>query len=200
MEIKNLSQQYWELWNQCQSILRQGRQGDDAHAAEVAESIIDYNHRHPVDLAALIPVAILHDIGHSAILPEHFKYITGGEKLVNSKLVHMLAGAKIAKNILQSLNYDPQKTDEIVEIISIHDADQLKDVDLMKVYNTDNKKIFHDLDRLDSYNPERLKKLDFSFPDKNKMLSLLEKNLDTFFNQEIKKTAVERLKIIKNNY
>ena len=63
----------------------------------------------------------MHDIGHSSILPEHFRYITGKDKVLNGKLVHMLVGAKIARDILVSIQYDEKKSDEIVEIISMHE-------------------------------------------------------------------------------
>jgi len=108
MEIKNLPNKYLELWQKCLPILQKGRPGDDTHSVEVAEFILNCKKKN-LNLDILIPTAIMHDIGHSAILPEHFKYITGQEKVKNGKLVHMLAGAKIAKDILDSLQYDPKK-------------------------------------------------------------------------------------------
>jgi len=74
--------------------------------------------------------------------------VTGPKKIVNAKLVHMLAGAKIAKDILDSVGYDKKKTKEVVDIITINDFDQLKDVEWKKVYDTPNKKFFHDMDAL----------------------------------------------------
>lgn len=175
-----------------------GRPGDDAHAVEVAEFILNCG-KNDIDLDILIPTAIMHDIGHSAILPEHFKYITGQEKVANGKLVHMLAGAKIAKDVLNSLKYDTAKTTEIVDIISMHDADQLEKTDIKKVYNSENKKIFHDIDCMDRYNAERLKKMSKSFTDKHLMFSILDNGLKTFFYPEFRKIAESKMEALKSS-
>ncbi len=196
MEIKNLPEKYKELWEKCLPILQKGRPGDDSHAIEVAEFIINSGNKN-IDLDVLIPVAIMHDIGHSGILPEHFKYITGGERLVNAKLVHMLVGAKIAKKILDSINYDKDKIAEIIDMISIHDADQLEGANASEIFNTNNKRIFHDIDCMDRYNLERMKKMEKLFPDKNKMFEMLEKNLDAFFDPSLKEVAKNKLEEIK---
>jgi len=196
MQINNLPEKYLELWNKCLPILEHGRDGDDQHAVEVAEFILNYKNEtsEALDLDILIPVAIMHDIGHSAILPEHFKYITGQARAVNGKLVHMLAGAKIAKDILDSIHYDPEKIQEIVEIISMHDADQLENTDIAAVYDSKNKKLFHDIDCMDRYNAERMEKLSKLCPDKDKMMATLQEGLKGFFDPELKKVAEEKLK------
>jgi len=199
MEIKNLPKKYKKLWDKCLPILQKGRPGDDAHSVEVAEFVIASADK-GIDLDVLIPVAIMHDIGHSAILPEHFKYITGGERVANGKLVHMLVGAKIAKEVLESIGYDKNKSEEIVDIISMHDSDQLEGTDVAKVYNTKNKRTFHDIDCMDRYNLERMKKMEKMFPDKNKMWAMLEKGLEAFFDPQFKNIAKKKLEEMKKNY
>lgn len=196
MEIKNLPHKYLELWNKCLPILEKGRPGDDAHAVEVAEFILNCGNK-DIDLDVLIPTAIMHDIGHSAILPQHFKYMTGTDRVTNGKLVHMLVGAKIAKDILESMHYNPDKVNEIVEIISMHDADQLENTDIKNVYNSENKKMFHDIDCMDRYNAERLKKMAKAVSDKDKMFAMLSKGLSTFFYPEFRKIAEEKFKNLK---
>lgn len=136
---------------------------------------------------------MMHDIGHGAILPGHFKFITGPEKIANGKLVHMLAGAKIAQDILKSVNYNPQKIKEIVDIISMHDADQIQGVNLKKVYNTSNKKIFHDIDSLDRYTELRVKNFEKMYPNRQELLKVLTEFLDLFFYSEFKNLAKKRL-------
>ncbi len=191
MEITNLPNKYNELWSKCLPLLQKGRPGDDTHAVEVTEFILSLKDQ-KFDLDILIPVAIMHDIGHSAILAEHFKYITGQERVLNGKLVHMLVGAKIAKDILDSLNYNQQKINEITEIISMHDADQLENTNVQKIYDTENKKVFHDVDCMDRYNAERLKKMSKTMPDKDKMFKMLKMGLDNFFFPEFKEIAEKR--------
>jgi len=151
MKINNLPEKYERIWEKALPLLKTGRPGDDKHAAEVVEFMLNYKGGKKLDFDILIPTAMMHDIGHSAVLPEHIKYLSGEEKLPNAKLVHMLAGAKIAKEILEKVDYDGDKSKEIVEIISIHDMDQVKGVDSEKYYNSENKKLFHDIDCLDRY-------------------------------------------------
>lgn len=197
MTITGLPEKFNRLWERCEPVLSVGRPGDDAHAVEVAELILANAAEMALDLGVLIPTAIMHDIGHAAILPEHFKYITGEQRLPNGKLVHMLAGAKIAREILDSIGYDPVKAAEIVDIISMHDADQLEGVDIAAFYDSDNKKIFHDVDCMDRFNLKRIKKMEKMFPDKNKMFVMLEKTITGFFDAKFKGLAERKLLEIK---
>lgn len=197
MTIENLPEKYQTLWAECLPLLRLGRPGDDEHAAETVKLVLDYQGRLEFDADVLIPVAMLHDIGHSVILPEHFKYITGQNKLVNGKLIHMLAGAKIARDLLQKVGYDPEKTQEIIDIISMHDADQLKVDDWRSWYDTQNKKVFHDLDALDRYTEKRLRSMvDSGMYDMDEILKELSRLLDNFLISEIKTAAEEQLKLL----
>ena len=103
-------------------------------------------------------------------------------------------GVKNAKDILDSIHYAPDKVNEIVEIISIHDADQLENTDVKKVYDSENKKMFHDIDCMDRYNAERLKKMAKTLSDKDKMFAMLSKGLDSFFYPEFRKIAEEKFR------
>lgn len=193
MKIVNLPKKYLKLWKACQPYFKECRPGDDRHALEVTKFILNYHGPLKMDLDILVPVALMHDIGHSAILPEHFKQITGPKKIANGKLVHMLTGAKIASAILKKINYPASQAKEIVEIISVHDADQLSGPNWRKMFNTRNKKIFHDIDSLDRYTRQRISDFAFIYPDRKKLLLALEKLLENFFYPEFKELA-------RNNY
>lgn len=194
--MDNLPEKFVPLWNKCAPLLEKSRSGDLGHAQETIKLVMEYDGDIDIDRDVLIPVAMMHDIGHFAILPEHFKHITGPNKIANGKLVHMLAGAKIANDILSDVGYDEKKKEEIVEIISMHDFDQLKNVDYKKVYNTTNKKFFHDIDSLDRYTQKRLVGFLEMYPDKNKLIKILQKFLDLFFYDEFRKIAEERFEKI----
>lgn len=203
VEIKNLPEKYQALWEICLPLLEQGRSGDAQHAKEVAEFILNYQGQMNFDLDVLIPTAMMHDIGHSAILPEHFEYITGFKKVVNGKLVHMLVGAKIAHDLLKQINYNLAKAMEIVDIISIHDADQLTGLNVQEIYNTEHKKIFHDIDSLDRFNLQRLSGFVGGAPNPEmvaKTLKMLEKFLSEFFYPEFRAIAETALKEIRQEY
>ncbi len=192
--FKQLPNSYQKIWAKCYPLLRICRPGDLDHAKETTRFILAYQGKLKLDLDILVPVALMHDIGHSAILSEHFKFITGPNKIMNGKLVHMLTGAKIAQEILGSIHYNSHNIREVVDIISMHDADQLKGVEVKNIYNTVNKKIFHDIDSLDRYTENRLEKLRFIYPNKLELLKLLNEFLNLFFYTEFKMLAKKRLK------
>ncbi len=190
---KNFPAPYQRIWQLCQPLLKAGRPGDSQHAWETAHFILNYSGSLKLDYSILVPVAMMHDIGHVAILPEHFKFVTGPQKISNAKLVHMLAGAKIAKDILEKVSYNRSKIKEVVDIISMHDADQLRDINVKAVYNTKNKKIFHDIDSLDRYSEDRIKSFAGLYP-REDFLRILSEFSDNFFFAEFKKLAAKRLK------
>jgi HD superfamily phosphodiesterase len=71
----------------------------------------------------VIPAVLLHDVGWNAI-PEHLHLTAFGPNPSNPKLakVHEVQGAKIAKAILEKLNYPPANVKEICQIIQGHDS------------------------------------------------------------------------------
>ena len=184
------------LWRSAQTLLKKGAPSDLVHAEEVINFLLSYKGKIKMDLDIFIPVAMMHDIGHSAILPEHFRYVTGQEKILNGKLVHMLAGAKIARDILKQIGYNPKKSAEIVDMISMHDFEQLEGLGGRALYNTVNKKIFHDIDSLDRFNNKRIKKLFSLNPDKKRLKAYIKDQLKTFFYPEFQSIAAERFKTL----
>ena len=71
----------------------------------------------------VIPAVLLHDVGWNAI-PEHLHLTAFGPNPSNPKLVkvHEVEGAKIARAILEKLNYPPANVKEICQIIQGHDS------------------------------------------------------------------------------
>jgi len=195
--FSDLPSRFQKIWQKAGPLLKAGRPGDFQHAQETVRFILDYKGRLKIDQNILVPVAIMHDVGHYAILPEHFKYITGPEKITNGKLVHMLAGAKIARDILKTVKYPSRLSQEIVEMISVHDAEQLQGANLKKIYNTDNKRIFHDIDCLDRYTEARIEAFRKMYS-RAEFLRLLTEMSDGFFYPEFKKLTRERLKSLVN--
>lgn len=193
MKIK-VPKKYLKIWRRAEKILNKGRVGDTIHCKQTAELAFNYvNQNKKGDPDVLIPVAMMHDIGHAAILPQHMEYVTGPKKLPNGKLVHMLAGAKIADDVLKQARYPINKRKEIVEIIAMHDFDQMEGTDLDRTYNTLNKKLFHDLDSLDRFTKTRMEttmKLYRCGPDKAIRLLL---KLTRFFLPEVGEEAKKML-------
>ncbi|MEW6137091.1 MAG: HD domain-containing protein [Thermodesulfobacteriota bacterium] len=73
--------------------------------------------------AVILPAVLLHDIGWSSV-PERLQLKAFGPGQVDRDLnrIHEVEGAKKAREILERVGYDPDLTNEIVEIIAGHDS------------------------------------------------------------------------------
>lgn len=193
--MKNLKipKKYYKIWEDAVPYLLECRSGDLEHSRRLAEKLFEMSHDKEWDLDVLIPVAILHDIGHSAVLPEHFKFISGPNKEDNSKLVHMLAGAKIAKRILKKNNYSEDKIEKIIDIIIIHDK---KNKDL---FDSEEKKVIHDLDRLDRISEYGIimSKEEFGLSSEETVKLLEERLLPDLIKDDLRREAHKRLEKLK---
>lgn len=71
----------------------------------------------------VIPAIILHDVGWKRV-PEELQLKIFGPKAVSPELnrMHEVEGVKIAREILEKVNYDKDKTEEILKIIDGHDS------------------------------------------------------------------------------
>jgi len=75
------------------------------------------------DEGIVIPSVILHDVGWIQV-PEELQLTAFGPKAQNKELnrVHEVEGVRLAREILEKVNYDPGKVDEILAIIDGHDS------------------------------------------------------------------------------
>ena len=75
------------------------------------------------DESVVAPAVILHDVGWKMI-PEEEQLTAFGPNMSNADLrrQHEKEGARIAGDILNQLNYDPKKAEEIMAIIDGHDS------------------------------------------------------------------------------
>ncbi len=89
----------------------------------------------------VIPAIILHDVGWKRV-PQDLQLKAFGPKAMSPKLsrIHEIEGVKIAKHILERVNYDENRIGEILEIIDGHDS--------RKEAISLNDKIVKDADRL----------------------------------------------------
>jgi len=77
------------------------------------------------DEEIVLPAIILHDVGWK-VVPEEKQLNAFGPKAKdkNTQRIHETEGVKIAEKILKLLNYDQEKTLEILSIIDGHDTRQ----------------------------------------------------------------------------
>jgi len=77
----------------------------------------------PGDESVVLPAIILHDVGWKSLPGElHLKAFGPGSIDTTLNRVHEVEGAKLARQILEDLNYDKNLTEEIVSIIEAHDS------------------------------------------------------------------------------
>jgi HD superfamily phosphodiesterase len=75
------------------------------------------------DQDVVIPAIVLHDLGWKMI-PEELHLTAYGPKIKNPELnrQHELESVRLAREILERVNYDLEKTSEILKIIEGHDS------------------------------------------------------------------------------
>lgn len=201
--MKQTPQIIQDIYAKAKPLLEKEKPDDVIHAVSLVNELLNFkSDTVKLDLDIMLPMAILHEIGHSAILPELYPYVTGTKKIKNAKLIHMFAGAKIAKEILEDVGYDPEKTGEIVDMIAWHDADQVEGLGL-ETFNTENKKIFHDFDRLETFNKERVEIYIKKYVEPEKMPKVKAhaiKVINEMFYDEIREIAKQRFEAMKELY
>ena len=75
------------------------------------------------DEKIVIPAVLLHDVGWKAVPEElQLKAFGPGRNDLQINRIHEVEGAKIARELLQQAEYDPELVDRIVEIILEHDS------------------------------------------------------------------------------
>jgi hypothetical protein len=95
------------------------------------------------------PAVILHDVGWSHLTPLQIRIAfgvrAGGEEAERLNRIHELEGAAIARQVLQSLNYNPQWIERISFLIERHDSgDQADSLE---------EKLLKDADKLWRFSP-----------------------------------------------
>lgn len=105
---------YKKMWELAKPHYQKGRPMDIDHIEWMMKDALFVCKKEKIDDSLLIPLVILHDVGYS-------KVPKGNPFRLDLKTSHMKAGAKIAKEILQKLNYPADKTEKIIYYVSAHD-------------------------------------------------------------------------------
>ena len=119
--MKQIYEKIWDL-----ALPRQDNKGDIGHAKvtrEYAYKLLETEKGNP---DVVIPAIILHDIGWSKLTEDEGMSVFDPHKTREQKLEmrykHQEEGVKLAGTLLGQLNYPPNLTEEILEIISEHDT------------------------------------------------------------------------------
>lgn len=128
----------------------------------------------PGDHEVVIPAILCHDLGWSALAEEQQQKAFGPGFDEELRRVHELEGVKLARNVLDDVDYDREKTAEILEIIYGHDS-RLSAI-------SENDKLVKDADKLFRFHPVGLR-IDFERfgVDQRSYTKWLLKGLDEWF-------------------
>jgi 4-hydroxy-3-polyprenylbenzoate decarboxylase len=121
-EIAAIDAKYLELYTRARPYL--DTRENDVHTRIVYHYARRLLELYPdADEEVVLPAVILHDVGWKAV-PEERQLEAFGPHIRNPELqrVHEVEGARIAREILTAVNYDPVKREEIVAIIEGHDT------------------------------------------------------------------------------
>jgi putative nucleotidyltransferase with HDIG domain len=119
--MKTKYKKIWEL-----ALPYQDARDDKGHAEIVTHFAAKLCKIEKADENIVIPAAILHDIGWSQ-LSKKDRFLIFDKKIDQKERLrvrhkHQKEGVKLAKKILNQIDYNPQLVDEILEIISQHDT------------------------------------------------------------------------------
>ena len=137
--MKEIFEKIWEL-----ALPYQDKRDDAGHAETSLKYALKMVELEKVNEDVVIPAIILHDVGWSQ-LPEKRRmtvFDPGAREEDRREVVyeHEIEGIKLANKILRQVNYPPELTDEILDIISQHDT--------RKGFISKNEGIVRDADKL----------------------------------------------------
>lgn len=140
------------------------------------------------DEHVVLPAVILHDVGWDAV-PEdlQLKAFGPGHNDLKIQRIHEIEGAKVARHILQEVDYDPHCIEEIVAIVLQHDSGTLAQ-SLNDAIVKDSDKLWRFSAEALTIDPER-----FGIDPKIHAKWLKTKIEKWFFTETAKKIALEEL-------
>jgi hypothetical protein len=140
---------YLKIWKLAKPYYKKGRPMDIKHISWMMKETENICNTEKLDETILMPLVILHDVGYGISDKVYFDK--------NKKEAHMGAGSKLAKKILEELNYPIEKIKTICRLIKIHDYWIYKKYTLYKR----NKILwtFNDLDFIWLVHPEGFKEV-----------------------------------------
>jgi HD superfamily phosphodiesterase len=137
--MKEIFNQIWEL-----ALPYQDKREDIGHAETSLKYACKLATLENGNEDVIIPAIILHDVGWSQLPEERRLTIFDREAREEDRreiqFEHQIEGVKLAIKILRKVNYPPELTDEILEIISQHDT--------RKGFISKNEGIVRDADKL----------------------------------------------------
>ncbi len=186
------SDQERQLWTATLKYLERGRPGDVEHTRRVVAYGKTLLAKEPGNPRVVVPALIIHDTGWSKVDFSDFVDAPAVDKKDTASVkLHMPHGADIAREILEAVGWDPTTTQQIADIIAVHDAPEK----IRALHNLDAALVF-EADWLDKYGQASQKRYFEIFSDEGKIEELnryLEKNKFVFFRSKAAKGLLSEI-------
>ncbi len=108
-----MNDSFLEIYEKAKPIYATSRAFDAEHIAWMFSVCEELCLKENLDADVFIPLVLLHDIGYAKIKENFWG--------ADTRRGHMEAGAKMAEEILEDLNYPADGTKKIVDYIKVHD-------------------------------------------------------------------------------
>jgi HD superfamily phosphodiesterase len=186
--MKKIFQEIWKLSSEYQE------QDSNNHVTSVlafARKLVKIKN---ANADIIIPSAILHDIGWSQVSEEvhniiHDKRKKNSKEYFSARFKHQDEGVKLARQILNKINYSKELIEPILEIISQHDT--------RKEFISEEEGLTRDADKLSRYSkPEFWREVKISNYTAEQLYERLKKRIDEtnfFYSKEAKQLAREEI-------
>jgi len=200
-KIKGVSGKFHTLWQAAERLLEQAEPREVAHTEDMIRAVLECRKVIKFDLDIFLSLAILHNIERIIVLKKYFGDIVVTAKLKNGKMVRLSAAENTVKYLAESVGITPEKVEEIISVLKVRQkargVDHTEDRKKNKLYNTDNKKLFHDLHLLSRFNRKEVKRIKKTISGKDEFMDIINTRLGLFFNNEIKKIAEDKFREIE---
>ncbi len=118
-----MRQVYEKIWVKARPFYEKGRPMDIDHIGWMMEEADRLCEEECLEDRILLPLVILHDVGYARV-PKDNPFN------MDIRRAHMEEGAKIAKEILDAVGYEKEKTSIITYFVSMHDNWALDDIEV----------------------------------------------------------------------
>ena len=105
---------YQQIWKLAKPYYKKGRPMDIDHIEWMMKDALLVCKKENLDDTLLLPLVILHDVGYAEVSKDN-------PYNLDLRKAHMKAGKKIAKEILEKVNYPKDKIKTISYYVSVHD-------------------------------------------------------------------------------
>jgi len=114
------TKKFQALWQEVEPILNKAKKKDFVlHTSFVVQAMEELIKHEGGESDILIPAAILHDIGWSAV-PEKLQFAEDAEGSRKALVEHIKQAGPIIQRVLKKLHYDQKHIQEIIRVVASH--------------------------------------------------------------------------------